>query len=148
MADTRENKGSRPSARRMAGACGMIMPRPAAVAEPIDGIVETVRQSISMSVLVSVMTPLRGSFSHDADDGEWSQTLGNRIVARKVVTHSSAAGVQIPDAHWHSCKLVRKPDFVTNRPPVIQKNFKRAPHGNPAADCKTLAYDLAKTAAI
>src|ERR1700676_1134116 len=55
-------------------------------------------------------------------------------------------GVQVPDASRHARKPVRKPSLIANRPPVVQKDLKRAPHGDPGADRKTFAYDLPHTA--
>src|SRR6266436_6098214 len=57
-------------------------------------------------------------------------------------------GVQVPDAYRHSRKPVRKASLIANRPPVIQKDLKRAPHRNPAADRKAFPYDLPNTAAL
>src|ERR1700747_2427222 len=57
-------------------------------------------------------------------------------------------GVQVPDADRHGGKPVRKASLIANRPPVVQKDFKRAPHGNPAADRKAFTHDLANTAAL
>src|SRR4029077_19988458 len=55
-------------------------------------------------------------------------------------------GVRIPDAYRHRCKALGKPRFTANRPPVVQENLERAPHGYPATDRKAFTNDLANTA--
>src|ERR1700726_4502457 len=57
-------------------------------------------------------------------------------------------GVRVSDAYRHRCKPVRKPRFTANRPPVVQENLERAPHGNPATDREAFANDLANSAAL
>jgi len=61
---------------------------------------------------------------------------------------TGSCGVRVSDAYRHRCKPLREPTFTTNRPPVVQENLERAPHGNPATDRKAFANDLANTAAL
>src|SRR6476660_2444411 len=60
----------------------------------------------------------------------------------------ATCGVRVSDAYRHRCKPFRKSNFTANRPPVVQENLERAPHGNPATDRKAFASDLANTAAL
>src|SRR5262249_53331753 len=41
-----------------------------------------------------------------------------------------------------------EPHFITNGPPIVKKDFKGSPHGNPPTDCETFANDLANTSAF
>src|SRR4029077_16934097 len=57
-------------------------------------------------------------------------------------------GVRVSNAYRHRCKPFRKSSFTPNRPPIVQENLERAPHGNPAADRKAFANDFANPAAL
>src|SRR6266850_6400372 len=45
----------------------------------------------------------------------------------------------VDDAHGHPAQAVIEPPLAENRPPVVEEDLKRPPHGDPAADHEALA---------
>src|SRR5579864_1540062 len=54
----------------------------------------------------------------------------------------------VRDPHGHGAQSIVESGLRTDRPPAVQENLQRAPHGNPTADRETLPQQLAQPLAL